>query len=345
MCKSDQHNTYLHDDEGIADMNNVEAEEDEGLDLSFYMTDELEAEVEEVDINLTHLGALEQGDTVSEIFNAISYDPEALSILKNMIEKAKPKSVVLESDCWSEEKREKSFLLFNKLKKNILDSKAEHLEELEKEDIDANLTELTQRFRNSSRKVGDDNVCQSSSFVHFLRPGETLNKAPRPEAGEKLDQLLVQEIMRANSDMLCSNYNDEINMPYTKASSASFDNIMDIQGALSEICPVKQLTFAWVDIVIDDMTEEKLRALAEMKDIRVRCQDNQWLCTVNALLDEGSSTNLTLAPLINALSPRKLHRIKATITTVNGSSTLSDFKYGIDIKVGQGSVHSIKCRL
>ena len=69
VCKSDQHNTYLHEDENIADMNNVEAEEDEGLDLSFYMTDELEAELEEVDINLTHLGDLKQGDTVSEIFN------------------------------------------------------------------------------------------------------------------------------------------------------------------------------------------------------------------------------------------------------------------------------------
>ena len=340
VCKSEDHNSMIHEDEGVADLNNIDGDEEE--DLSCFMTDELVDELEEVlDINLTHLGQMDQG---SEVFNAISYDPEAVQILRKMIEKAKPASVNLEFDDWTESQKEKSKDLFNALKSSILEAKSEHLEELEKDDLDINLAELTERFRNSSQKVSSPDFEQRSSFVHFQRSGESNQRAKRPVAREQLQPSLLKEIMRSNSDLICASQSpDEINSSssYSRVSINSFDRIMNIQQLLSEICELKQLTFTLIDLIVDDMTEQKLTALAKMEDIKVRLHDGQWLVTCNALLDEGSSTNLLLSPLVDVLRPRRLHRIKATITTVNGSSTITDFKYKMDMKVAQNSIHSI----
>ena len=333
-CKSTEHNSYLHDPEvdGPLNVNNTETDETEDGDLSCFMTSELEAELEEVvDINLTHLGSMNGAEVGNDLINAVKYDPTALETLRSLIENAKPQQVSLDLDNWDHQKREKMKDIFEELKKSVLESKSIHRAGNEDDESDVNVTELTRIFQ-AGAKVRKDQTSQRSSNIYFDRDGAP-SSVPRPVPGDQLSPSLLREIMRSNSDFItASQCIHEINNAYTKVSAKSFKKISEIQGCLNEICKTKQLSFVYVDIVIDNMTEAVVGKLSKMADVRVRYQDGLWLCTVLALLDEGSSVNLTLSSLIDILDFHRLHRIRANITTVNGTSTLIDYKYKMDIR-------------
>ena len=346
-CKSSEHNSYLHDPEedGPLHVNNTEADETEDGDLSCFMTNELEAELEEVlDINLTHLGNLNSMENGNDLVNAVKFDPTALETLKRLIENAKPQEVSLDLDTWDHDKKEEMRDVFEKLKRSVLESKSRHRAGLEDADHDINVTELTKIFQAGAEKVSkplNQEAKQKSSYIYFDRDG-TINSVPRPVPGEQLSPSLLQEIMRSNSDFItASQCVHEIKNIYTKVSAKSFYKISEIQGCLNEICKTKQLSFVYVDVLIDHMTESVVEKLSEMVDVRVRYHNGTWLCTCLSLLDEGSSTNLTLSPLVNVLNLHRLHRIRANITTVNGTSTLVDYKYRLDIRTDGHSNHSL----
>ena len=346
-CKSTEHNTYLHDPEedGPLNVNNTEAEETDCGDLSCFMTSELEAELEEVvDINLTHLGSMNSLENGNDLVNAVKYDPTALATYWGLIENAKPQEVSLDLDDWDHNKKEQMKDVFEELKRSVLESKSSHRAELEDNDIDVHVTELTKIFQAGAqqvRKPFNQEAKQKSSYIYFDRDGSP-KSVPRPVAGEQLNPSLLQEIMRSNSDYIAAfQCIHEINNIYTKVSAKSFYKISEIQGCLNEICKTKQLSFVYVDVIIDHMTESVVKKLSEMEDVRVRYHNGAWLCTCLALLDEGSSTNLTLSPLVDVLNLHRLHRIRANITTVNGTSTLVDYKYKLDIRTDGHSHHSL----
>ena len=347
-CKSPEHNTFLHEDEGIC-MNNTELE-DEEADLSVYMTEDLMDEFEELDVNLTHLGQLPLDPGNCEFVNAIKYDQEAVEKLKSLIENAKPKTVDIELDKWDSVKREKMRKTFHDLKDCFLESKTQHLAELEEKDekgeeeeaADVNLTELTRTFK-AAAKVQPVPILprnQLSDMITFSRPGDP-KQLLRPLYGDLLDPALLTEILLANSSFLSASQST-INESYQRVSRKSFREITKIQATLAELCPTKQLNYCLVDVIIEFMTEDKIEKLSKLQDVSVRFHNQHWVATVSALLDEGSSSNLTLTSLVEIICPRRLYKIRANITTVNGSSILSDFMYKIDISTQlRQSTHSL----
>ena len=341
-CKSPDHNSFIHEDEGI-DMNYAEME-DEQEDLSVYMTEDMVNEIEEIDVNLTHLGPIDPGNT--ELINAINYDPESVRKLKALIEKARPKVVSIDLDDWDDEKRGQMLDLFSKLKSSLVEAKSQHLADLENtavDEEDVNLTELTKTFLAASKvqSVPYQPRTQQPNMITFHRHGGS-KQLWRPRNGELLEPELLHEVMMANTRYLTACQNIEINEDYTQVSTKSFREIAKVQACLSEICPTKQLTYVWIDVVIDLMTEDKVERLSRLQDTLVRYHNGVWVCTVSALLDEGSSSNLALSSLMEILCPLKLYRIKANITTVNGSSTISDYMYRVCISTQlRQNIHSL----